>query len=87
MALADPFEVFVDESDIVYAVDWRKHPVVCSPKGDTQGSVIIGEGKDGNGSNQFYHPMDIAFDRQGNLYISDCTNHRLQKFNRNKNNI
>jgi len=29
----------------------------------------------------FEFPTDIGADRQGNIYITDCNNHRIQKFN------
>lgn len=35
----------------------------------------------GNGQGQFNHPVSIAIDKQGNLYVADMYNHRIQKFN------
>jgi len=37
----------------------------------------------GNGLGQFNRPVSIAIDKQGNLYIADMYNHRIQKFNSN----
>ena len=34
---------------------------------------------------QFDHPNDIALDREGNLYVVDMGNHRIQKFSRSGN--
>jgi hypothetical protein len=34
----------------------------------------------GTRANQFYHPVDLAFDNNGSLYISDHFNNRIQKF-------
>jgi hypothetical protein len=39
--------------------------------------LLLGEGDE---SNQFHHPTDLAFDSQGNLYVSDAWNHRVQFF-------
>ncbi|CAF1306371.1 unnamed protein product [Rotaria sordida] len=33
-----------------------------------------------NENNQFHHPTDLAFDSNGNLYVSDACNHCVQFF-------
>ena len=38
---------------------------------------MIGQG---DASDQFYHPTDLDFDSQGNLYVSEGWNHRVQFF-------
>lgn len=37
-------------------------------------------GKEGDGVGEFRHPSAIAIDANGNIYIADTGNHRLQKF-------
>ncbi len=37
----------------------------------------------GNGMGQFNHPVSVALDKLGNLYVADMYNHRIQKFNSN----
>ena len=37
-------------------------------------------GKTGSGSGDFNHPIGIAVDSQGNVYVSDTMNHRIEKF-------
>ena len=37
----------------------------------------------GQQSNQFSGPKGLFFDRQGNLYVADWGNHRIQKFEMN----
>jgi uncharacterized protein (TIGR03663 family) len=37
-------------------------------------------GKSGSGSGDFNRPIGIAVDTQGNVYVSDTMNHRIQKF-------
>ena len=38
---------------------------------------MIGEG---DGADQLRYPTDLAFDRDGNLYVCDSTNNRIQRF-------
>ena len=37
-------------------------------------------GSHGSGKGQLDGPCDIAFDADNNLYVTDCNNHRVQKF-------
>ncbi|CAF5079675.1 unnamed protein product, partial [Rotaria sp. Silwood1] len=50
------------------------------PKGAKQGSVIAGGNGQGRQSNQLFYPHGLSFDRQGNIYVVDHFNHRVQKF-------
>lgn len=45
-----------------------------------EGVVIVGGKGQGQQSNQLNHPYGLSFDRQGNLYVVDGHNHRIQKF-------
>jgi hypothetical protein len=49
-------------------------------KGSVSGSVLIGEQGEGNGTAQLSEPIDLVFDRQGNLYVVDRQNSRIQMF-------
>jgi hypothetical protein len=49
-------------------------------KGASQGNVIVGGNGEGEQANQFRYPGDLSFDRQGNLYVTDYYNHRVQRF-------
>jgi hypothetical protein len=40
----------------------------------------VGLKKEGQQSNQFNHPKDFAFDRDGNVDVADCEYDRIQKF-------
>ena len=64
----------------VYVADRDNHRVMRWFKGSKSGSVIIGGQGSGNGTAQLSYPTDLAFDRQGNLYVVDTFNNRVQKF-------
>jgi DNA-binding beta-propeller fold protein YncE len=48
----------------------------------TAGGVCIAgcSGTTGLGANQLNSPRDLRFDSEGNLYVSDQGNNRIQKF-------
>jgi DNA-binding beta-propeller fold protein YncE len=54
-------------------------------KGATQGNIIVGGNGEGKQSNQLNRPIGLSFDRHGNLYVVDCGNDRVQKFNIDRN--
>ena len=51
------------------------------PKGAQQGTAIVGGTGKGNAANQLNFPLALSFDRHSNLYVVDCDNHRIQRFN------
>jgi hypothetical protein len=53
---------------------------MCWSKGSKEGRVIVGGNGYGNESNQFDHPLSLSFDLEGDLYVVDRENHRVQKF-------
>jgi tripartite motif-containing protein 71 len=50
---------------------------------DSNGDFIINVGSGGNGDGQFNSPRGIAVDFEGNLYVADTGNYRIQKFKAN----
>lgn len=54
---------------------WGKHPKISLEFVKTIGDI---ESEDENVL--FYMPSDIAFDSQGNVYVLDSGNHRIQKY-------
>ena len=54
-------------------------------RGATQGTVVVGGNGEGEGANQFKGPTGLSFDRQGNLYVADMVNNRVQRFSIEKN--
>ena len=63
----------------IWAVaDWTEN---CVHVFDHQDKLISKFGSRGNKNGQFIHPFDVTFDDNNNLYVTDCHNHRVQKFN------
>ncbi len=50
-------------------------------KGATQGKIVVGGNGQGQQANQLSSPIGLSFDQEGNLYVVDCENLRIQKFN------
>lgn len=55
--------------------EWGKNPQV-----ELEFIKTIGEMDSDNDEVIFFMPSDIGFDRQGNIYVLDSGNHRIQKF-------
>jgi len=55
----------------------RQEPLEA-PKADSEGRFTLGER--GTGPGRFIKPVGLAVDGEGNLYVADSGNHRIQKF-------
>ncbi|MFC1565183.1 NHL repeat-containing protein [candidate division KSB1 bacterium] len=55
---------------------WGNNPRVSIKHSGTLGQL------DGDENYMFYKPADIAADGEGNIYVLDAGNHRVQKFNK-----
>ncbi|CAF1353517.1 unnamed protein product [Adineta steineri] len=42
-----------------------------------EGEIVVGGNDKGN---QLYGPAGLSFDDEGNLYVADYYNHRIEKF-------
>ncbi|CAF3289409.1 unnamed protein product [Rotaria socialis] len=79
--LSYPNGIFVDTLGTLYVADSENHRVMRWTQGDKkQGTVIVGGNGVGEGANQFSAPIGLSFDRQGNLYVGDYGNNRVQRF-------
>ncbi len=78
--LRAPHAIVVDQFDTIYTVDHDLHQVIRWFKGAPAAELLFGGQRYGGRANEFAHPIDIDFDRQGNLYITDRNNHRIQMF-------
>jgi sugar lactone lactonase YvrE len=72
--------VVVYQLGTVYVADTGNDRIMRWVKGSSQGSVIAGGNGFGGQSNQLGNPVGLSFDRQGNLYVAEHYNHRVQKF-------
>ena len=48
---------------------------------DGQDQLVRKIGSSGKGNGQFLNPQGLAFDANNHLYVSEYSNHRVQKFN------
>ena len=77
--LRRPRGVVVDGDGYVFIVDTDNHRLVGS--GTDGFRCLVGCSKSpGPGSDQLYWPWTMSFDLDGNIFVSDDRNHRIQKF-------
>lgn len=76
-----PESVVVDINGYMYIVDEGNNRVVrWAPNASSGVCIAACTGIQGTNPNQFYYPIDLAFDSQGSLYVSDDGNSRVQRF-------
>lgn len=78
-AFSKPVAVAVDEvNDRIAVADVKRHTVVIMNA--KTGAVLTTVGSVGTEEGSLYFPIAVAFDGEGNLYVSDEMNFRVQKF-------
>ncbi|CAF4322740.1 unnamed protein product, partial [Adineta steineri] len=79
--------VFVDLNDTLYATDETTHYVIWRLlKNAVNPTIAAGtSGSAGPNSTQLNFPNDVYVDKSGNIYVTDCYNHRVQKFSSGSN--
>lgn len=81
----EPWGIAVDqERGFVYVADTWNHRI---QKFDLEGNFVGGwgtygvtDGQAASGEGQFWGPRDVAVDGEGNVYVTDTGNKRVQKF-------
>jgi sugar lactone lactonase YvrE len=70
-----------DQLDHIYVADLDHNRIMHWPQEGTQGDVVVdgGNGPDEQ-VNQLNHPRGLSFDREGNNYVVDAFNNRIQRF-------
>ena len=80
--------IAADTQGNVYVADGANYRI---EKFDSNGKFLLQWGSYGNGDGQFGEntnwsgPSDIAVNRQGNVYVADVANYRIEKFDANGN--
>jgi sugar lactone lactonase YvrE len=79
----EPYSVALDSLGYVYVADFRNSRV---QKLDVDGTVLAVWGSSGTGvvvgtAPKFRAPRDVVVDGDGNVYVADTGNHRIQKLN------
>jgi DNA-binding beta-propeller fold protein YncE len=72
-----PVDVAVHEKRI-YVCDILKNQIVVLDK--DSGEALLHIGKAGSAEGELYKPTNIALDKQGNLFVTDAFNFRVQQF-------
>ena len=76
-----PRDVVVDANGFMFITDSDNHRILRWLVGAAAGECIAGcSGILGNRADRLKYPNAVAFDDNGLLYVSDCSNHRVQKF-------
>lgn len=73
----------MDEANqILYISNEESHSVTQWIIGDYENRNIYAgiPGRPGNTSAQLFYPQGIVLDLYGNLYVTDCSNNRIQMF-------
>ncbi|CAF1140465.1 unnamed protein product [Adineta ricciae] len=64
----------------IYITDCSNHRVVRWCEGGREGEVVAGGNDQDSRTDQLSCPRGISFDSEGYFCVSDCDNHRVQKF-------
>ncbi|CAF1467981.1 unnamed protein product [Adineta ricciae] len=75
-----PTNIVLDADGYLFIVESQSHRIVRSiPNGFR---CLVGcSSKSGTSSSQLHNPQVMAFDKIGNIYVTDTNNRRIQKFN------
>ena len=64
--------------DRLYVVDIQHHQIQVLDK--RSGAVLFSFGKVGSGDGELYHPTNIALGPDGDVYVVETSNYRVQRF-------
>ena len=75
-----PYGFYMSPADEFYVTDGGGNRLL---KMDIDGNILASMGSAGNGPGQFKLPHEVYVAPNGDIFISEITNHRVQKFVRN----
>ncbi|CAF3909027.1 unnamed protein product [Adineta steineri] len=78
ITLSFPSGIILNADKYLFIVDQGKHRIVGS--GLNGFRCLVGCFGQGSQSNQLNFPSSLSFDHSGNIFVTDYTNHRIQKF-------
>jgi DNA-binding beta-propeller fold protein YncE len=67
----------ISDDQFIWAGDGGTNRII---KWDLNGNYVYGWGGTGNGPGQFDGPHQLTVDNEGNLYVAEVFNGRIQKF-------
>ena len=75
-----PFGFALDASNTLYIADQQNHRIQKWLRGASSGSTIAGQasGTSGTSLSDLYQPSAVILDTNGDMYISDTSNNRVQ---------
>jgi len=76
----EPYFAILDQSGVIYIVEKSNHRVTRWVPNAPTGTIVIGGGAAASSPNGLNNHSDLTFDHEGNLYIVDTNNNRVQKF-------
>jgi len=84
----NPYGIALDASGNIYIADYKNHRIQKWEPGASEGVTVAGGNSevdnkrnyDRSASNQLHNPIGITLDADGNIYIADTGNHRIQKW-------
>ena len=79
IALQCPDDVVLDGNGYLFVVDICMNRIIGDGR-DGYRCIVGCSNTEGPASNQLFQPTQLSFDRDGNIYVSDWANHRIQKF-------
>ncbi|CAF1065631.1 unnamed protein product [Adineta steineri] len=79
--LNSPYGLIIDNWDQIFIVDTKNNRVMRWHEEDAKGSIVVGGNRfPGEESDELYVPIGVTFDVEGNLYVADSFNDRIQKY-------
>ena len=79
MNLNCPVDVILDANEYLFIADYESHRIIAA--GPHGSRCIVGcTGTFGATPDRLQHPTSLSFDSKGNLFVSDGSNNRIQKF-------